>query len=67
MNYTVAEKSPAENTGLIKLYAPGDFEHMARAGRLAAECLDMIGPYVKPGVKTDSLNNLCHEFIVLPK
>ena len=64
MNYTIAEKSPAENTGLIKLYAPSDFEHMARAGRLAAECLDMIGPYVKPGIKTDSLNNLCHEFIV---
>jgi len=64
MNYTVAEKSPAENTGLIKLYAPGDFEHMARAGRLAAECLDMIGPYVKPGVKTDTLDKLCHEFIV---
>ena len=64
MNYMAAEKASAENTGLIKLYAPGDFEHMARAGQLAAECLDMIRPYVEPGVTTESLNKLCHDFIV---
>ena len=64
MNYMAAAKASAENSGLIKLYAPSDFEDMARAGRLAAECLDMIGPYVKPGVTTDSLNKLCHDFIV---
>ena len=34
----------------IKLHRPEDFEGMRRAGRLAAETLDMIAPYVKPGV-----------------
>ena len=37
---------------------------MRRAGRLAAECLDFITPYVKPGATTEELNLLCHNFIV---
>src|SRR3546814_13852641 len=36
---------------------------MRRAGRLAAETLDMITPEVKPGVTTAYLNKLCHDFI----
>ncbi|CAG2161115.1 unnamed protein product [Oppiella nova] len=34
------------------------------AGRLAAETLDFITDYVKPGVSTNDLDNLCHNFIV---
>jgi len=64
MNYVAANEAPAENTGLIKIHTPEDFASMAKAGRLAAECLDMIGPHVKPGVTTDSLNTTCHDFIV---
>ncbi|WP_370853119.1 type I methionyl aminopeptidase [Oceanibacterium hippocampi] len=37
---------------------------MRRAGRLAAETLDMITPHVVPGVTTEELDRLCHEFIV---
>ena len=37
---------------------------MRVAGRLAAEVLDMIGEHVVPGVTTDELNEVCHEFIV---
>ena len=38
---------------------------MARAaGRLAAEVLAMIKPYVKPGVTTDELDQRCHDYIV---
>ncbi|MBX6372895.1 MAG: type I methionyl aminopeptidase [Acetobacteraceae bacterium] len=48
----------------ITLHAPEDFEGMRRAGRLAAETLDMIVPYVRPGVTTGELDRLCHEFIV---
>ena len=47
----------------IRLYAHEDFEGMRRAGRLAAECLDMIGDHVEPGVRTEDLDALCHEFI----
>lgn len=40
-----------------------DIEKMRIAGRLAAEVLEMIGEYVKEGVTTDELNNICHEYI----
>jgi methionine aminopeptidase type I len=36
---------------------------MRIAGRLAADVLDMIGEHVKPGVTTDQLNDICHQFI----
>ncbi len=48
----------------ITLHRPEDFAAMRRAGRLAAETLDMIGPYVVPGVTTDALDRLCHDFMV---
>ena len=38
-------------------------EGMRRAGRLAAEVLDMIGEHVRPGVSTDELDRICHEHI----
>ncbi|MBD1583647.1 type I methionyl aminopeptidase [Pseudoalteromonas sp. S16_S37] len=43
---------------------PDEIEKMRVAGRLAAEVLEMIGPYVKPGVTTDELNTICHNYIV---
>ncbi len=41
-----------------------DIEKMRVAGRLAAEVLDMIGPYVKEGVTTDELDKICHDYII---
>ena len=49
-------------TGEIKLHGPADFEGMRRAGRLAAECLDMLVPHVVPGVATETLDRLAREF-----
>jgi methionine aminopeptidase type I len=37
---------------------------MRVAGRLAAEVLDMIGPQVVPGVTTEELDRICHDYIV---
>ena len=37
---------------------------MRKAGKLAAETLDYIFPYVKPGVSTDELDKVCAEFII---
>lgn len=37
---------------------------MRTAGRLAAEVLRMIRPYVQPGVTTEELDRLCHDYIV---
>ena len=48
----------------IKIHGPEDFEGMRKSGRLAAETIDMVAPHVKPGVTTDELNTLCHDFIV---
>jgi len=48
----------------IRLHGPDDFAGMRKAGRLAAEVLDFITPYVQPGVTTDKLDRLCHGFIV---
>jgi methionyl aminopeptidase len=48
----------------ITLYREEDFAGMRAAGRLAAETLDMIGPHVTPGVTTDTLDRLCHDFIL---
>ena len=36
---------------------------MRRAGRVAAETLDFIAPYVKPDVTTGELDALCHDFM----
>lgn len=41
-----------------------DFEGMRTAGKLAAEVLDFIAPHVVPGITTDELNTLCHDYIV---
>ena len=38
----------------ITLKTPEDIKHMRVAGRLAAEVLQVVAPYVKPGVTTAS-------------
>nr|VFJ59777.1 MAG: methionyl aminopeptidase [Candidatus Kentron sp. FM]VFJ74122.1 MAG: methionyl aminopeptidase [Candidatus Kentron sp. FM]VFK19782.1 MAG: methionyl aminopeptidase [Candidatus Kentron sp. FM] len=48
----------------ILLKNPSQVEKIRVAGHLAADALDMIGPYVKPGVTTNELNRICHDFIV---
>jgi len=48
----------------IRIHSAADFESMRRAGRLGAETLDFIIPHVRPGVTTDALDRLCHDFIV---
>jgi methionyl aminopeptidase len=52
----------AARGGEIKLHGAEDFAGMRRAGRLAAEMLDFITPYVEPGVTTGELDRLCHDF-----
>ncbi len=62
MNYVAASNVAETRTGVIKLYGPEAMDGMRAAGRLAAETLDFITPYVVPGVTTDELNRLCHDF-----
>ena len=39
------------------------FEKMRLAGKVASQTLDMITNYVKPGITTDKIDQLCYEFI----
>lgn len=48
----------------IIIKTPEQIEKMRVAGRLAANVLEMIEPYIIPGVTTDALNRICHEYIV---
>lgn len=48
----------------IRIHGPEGFEGMRRAGRLAAEVLDMLASEVAPGVPTQRLNDLAHDMIV---
>ncbi|MBS0551921.1 MAG: type I methionyl aminopeptidase [Proteobacteria bacterium] len=48
----------------ITIKTPEEIEKMRVACRLAAEVLDYIDPYVKPGVTTGELDRLCHEYMV---
>jgi methionyl aminopeptidase len=48
----------------ISIKTPEEIEKMRVAGLLAAEVLDFIAPYVKPGVSTGKLDQLCHDYMV---
>jgi len=46
----------------IILHGPDGFAGMRKAGKLAAEALDMITSHVQPGVTTGDLDKILHEF-----
>ncbi len=48
----------------ITIKSADEIDKMRVAGRLAAEVLEMVVPYVRPGVTTDELDQLCHRHIV---
>lgn len=48
----------------ITIKTAEEIEKMRVAGRLAAEVLRMIKPHVKPGITTNELDQICHDYIV---
>ena len=48
----------------VTIKSPAEIAKMRIAGHLAAQVLEMIAPYVKPGVTTEELDRRCHDFIV---
>ncbi|MGZ4981656.1 MAG: type I methionyl aminopeptidase [Methylobacter sp.] len=48
----------------IIIKTESEIEKMRIAGRLAAEVLEIIEPHIVPGVTTDELNQICHDYIV---
>ena len=39
------------------------FDKMRSAGKLAAQTLDMITNFIKPGISTNKIDQLCFEYI----
>jgi methionyl aminopeptidase len=68
--YVDADAAPVERTQAIKLHGSAGFEGMRRAGRLAADILDRLAPYVVPGARTDVLDAMvevmCREAGAVP-
>jgi methionyl aminopeptidase len=59
LSYSIFHKP----TMSVQIKTPEAIERMRVAGRLAADVLDMIEPYVQPGVTTEELDQRCHDYI----
>ena len=59
-NLDIFKATPRDDK--VKLHGPADFEGMRKAGRMAAECLDMLVPHVVPGITTQKIDDLILEF-----
>jgi methionyl aminopeptidase len=64
MSYARVPREAAEPMP-ITIKSPEEQQKMRSAGALAADVLDMIEAHVVPGVTTEELDRLCHDFIVL--
>ncbi len=60
----MTHNEPRYSADGIELHGEVGFDGMRKAGRLAAETLDFITEHVRPGVTTEELDRLCHDFIV---
>jgi len=49
---------------MISIKSDREIEIMRGSCQLAAKTLQFIEPYIKPGVSTEELNKLCHDFIL---
>lgn len=49
---------------MISIKSAREIELMRVAGRIASQTLDMIEEHIRPGVSTEELNQLCHDFIL---
>jgi methionyl aminopeptidase len=56
--------SVSKNLMSIIIKTAAEIEKMRVAGKLTAEVLEMIAEYVVPGVTTNELNQICHDYIV---
>src|SRR5207248_9190230 len=67
MTYVDAAFAPLRKTGQIKLYGADAFAGMRKAGRLVAECLDMLTDEIAPGVPTEKIDRLVFDFALAHK
>jgi len=64
MSFVPAAEAPERRTGAIKLYdQAAAFAGMAKAGEVAAGCLDMLAREVREGVTTGRLDDLARQYV----
>ncbi len=61
---TITADDVVARTGSIKLYGPDGFEGMRRAGALAADILDALGPHIRPGVSTEEIDRIVYDMTI---
>jgi len=49
---------------MVDIKTPQQIEKMRQAGYAAAEVLEMIEPYVKVGITTGELDQICHDYMI---
>jgi methionyl aminopeptidase len=57
-------KETVQRDGTIKLHGVEGFNGMRKAGRLAAEILDELTTFVKPGITTEAIDSLVLQMIL---
>ncbi|MFC4223657.1 type I methionyl aminopeptidase [Lysinibacter cavernae] len=59
----VGKPKPPEYTG-DNTYTPEQVEHIRAAGRIAAQAIQAVGEAIVPGVTTEELDAIGHEFVI---
>lgn len=59
----VGKKGPRRFTG-SDVYSPAAVELIRESGRIAAEAIQLVGENIRPGVTTDALDVIAHEFLI---
>ena len=56
-------KIEKEESASVKIYNDTDFKGLKKAGELAARALDYIEKLIKPGVKTDFIDEAANKYL----
>lgn len=59
----VGRAAPAEFGG-SDVYSAEAVERIRQSGRIAAQAIDMVGASIRPGITTDELDGIGHDFVV---
>jgi methionyl aminopeptidase len=59
----VGKVAPAKYTG-SDVKSPEQVAKIRRSGRIAAQAIELVGEHAKPGVTTDELDRIAHEFLI---
>ncbi|MFM5968431.1 MAG: type I methionyl aminopeptidase [Micrococcales bacterium] len=59
----VGKIAPAKFTG-SDVKNPEQIEKIRRSGRIAAQAIELVGQHAQPGVTTDELDRIAHEFLI---